>query len=108
MLRIRLAREGGKNKPAYAIVAAPQRSTRSRASQYLGFYDPTHNPPKLTLDKEKYAAWIKKGAQPSEAVEKLLAGTYQYVKYTPKKAEGEAETTKEKEKTNQTQAKGVS
>lgn len=108
MLKIRLAREGGKNKPAYNVVVAPQRSTRSRANQYLGFYDPTHNPPKLTLDKEKYAAWIKKGAQPSEAVEKLFAGTYQYVKYAPKKAGGEAEATKEKGKTNQTQAEGVS
>ncbi len=108
MLKIRLAREGGKNKPAYAIVAAPQRSTRSRASQYLGFYDPTHNPPKLTLNKEQYSAWIKKGAQPSEAVEKLVAGKYQYVKYAPKKTEGQTEATKEKEKTNQTQAGGVS
>lgn len=108
MLKIRLAREGGKNKPAYAIVAAPQRSTRSRASQYLGFYDPTHNPPKLKIEKEKYADLLKKGAQPTPAVEKLLAGTYQYVKYAPKKAAGEAEATKEKEKTNQTQAGGVS
>lgn len=108
MLKIRLAREGGKNKPAYSIVAAPQRSTRSRAKEYLGFYDPTHNPPKLTLDKEKYAAWIKKGAQPSEAVEKLVAGKYQYVKYAPKKAAGEAGATKEKEPTNQTQVQGVS
>jgi len=108
MLKIRLARVGGKNKPAYDLVVAPQRSTRSRAKERLGFYDPTHNPPKLKIDQEKYHDWLKKGAQPTPAVEKLVAGTYQYVKYSPKKSEEKAETGKAKEKENQTKDGGVS
>ena len=96
MLKIRLARYGGTNKPAYKIVVAPARSPRSRALAFLGYYDPGHTPSKLQIDKDKYEHFIKEGAQPTDAVVELLKGSYEYVKYEPK-TEGEKEDQDEKE-----------
>ena len=97
MLKIRLARYGGNNKPAYKIVVAPARSPRSRALAFLGYYDPAHNPPKFQIDKDKYDHWIKEGAQPTTAVVKLVEGSYEYVKYEQNQETGEGGKDGEKE-----------
>ncbi len=74
MLRIRLRRVGGTNAPAYRIVVSDSRRTpTAMVVEELGHYDPTKNPPILRLDREKAAAWIKKGATPSETVRSLIA-----------------------------------
>jgi|GEM_PF-465801 len=103
MLKVRLARFGTKNKPSYKIVVAEARSARSHALDFLGYYDPAHNPPKFQIDQEKYQKWLSQGAQPTEAVAKLLRGEYQYLKYEPQvggeeKEEGKEEETATKEK----------
>jgi len=70
--RIRLARYGRKKHPVYRIVVVDSRKPReSRPIEYLGTYDPILKEVK-NLNVEKALEWIKKGAQPSERVVKVL------------------------------------
>lgn len=66
-------RMGKKKQPMYRIVVVDGRSQRdSRYIEQIGRYEPLHNPSLIEIDNEKAAAWLAKGAQPSERVEKLL------------------------------------
>ncbi|MEP7216661.1 MAG: 30S ribosomal protein S16, partial [Anaerolineaceae bacterium] len=73
MIRIRLRRTGKKHRPSYRLVVADKPSKRDGAFlETLGSYDPHADPPLVTLDAERVKSWIGKGAQPSEAAEKIL------------------------------------
>ena len=73
MLRIRLRRVGAKKQPSYRIVVADSRAARDGAFvDQLGHYNPLTDPPTVTIDEEKARDWIRKGAQPSEAVARIL------------------------------------
>ena len=73
MLRIRLRRVGKKGRPSYRIVVADSRAPRDGAYvQWIGNYDPLYDPPKFNLDQDKARDWLKKGAQPSDAVRRIL------------------------------------
>ena len=73
MVKIRLTRGGAKKKPFYRIQAIDSREKRDgRPLEYLGTYDPNHDPVKLVLDTEKVDAWLEKGAQLSDTVSSLL------------------------------------
>jgi small subunit ribosomal protein S16 len=73
MLRIRLRRTGARNQPSYRIVVADSRKPRDGAFvDQLGHYNPRQDPPEVVIDEEKARAWISKGAQPSEAVQRML------------------------------------
>lgn len=76
-LKIRLARGGTKKKPVYRIVVAEARSPRDgRFLEKIGSYNPTlsdENPARLTIDAERAAEWMKKGAQPTDRVARFLA-----------------------------------
>ena len=71
---IRLRRMGTTKRPAYRVVVADSRSPRDgRFLEVLGHYSPLTEPPTVALDRAKIEAWIKKGAQPSHTVRKLIA-----------------------------------
>lgn len=71
--KIRLSRVGKKEKPIYRIVVTPARSKRNGKSlDILGYYDPTVKPPRFEFNQTKYEEWLKKGAQASQALRKLL------------------------------------
>lgn len=71
--RIRLRRTGTTKRPSYRVVVADQRSPRDgRFVELLGYYNPLADPPVLKIDTEKAAAWLKKGALPSNTVRHLL------------------------------------
>jgi small subunit ribosomal protein S16 len=73
-VKIRLMRMGAKKAPFYRVVVADSRSPRDgRFLENLGVYHPNNEPSKVEIDTEKAAAWLAKGAQPTEAVAKLLA-----------------------------------
>ena len=73
MLRIRLRRVGKRRHPYYRVVVADQRAKRDgRFVETLGSYDPHADPPLAKLDEERAREWLSKGAQPSEAAEKIL------------------------------------
>jgi small subunit ribosomal protein S16 len=72
-------RMGKKKQPTYRVVAADARSPRDgRFIEIVGHYDPRAEPSVIVIDNDKAAAWLRKGAQPTETVAKLLkiAGTY--------------------------------
>lgn len=73
MLRIRLRRVGKKGQAYYRVVVADQRFPRDgRFLESLGAYDPHASPPASDLNAERARHWLSKGAQPSEAAEKVL------------------------------------
>jgi len=72
-VKIRLTRIGSKKQPYYRIVVTDSRSPRDgKFIEKIGTYDPKTDPSTVVLDKEKAVEWIKKGAKPSNTVEKLF------------------------------------
>ena len=72
-VKIRLRRMGAKKAPFYRIVVADSRFPRDgRSIEEIGYYDPTKEPSVVKVDAEKVNEWIKKGAQPTDIVKKLL------------------------------------
>ena len=73
MLRIRLRRTGARNQPSYRIVVADSRKPRDGAFvDHLGHYNHRMDPPEVVIDENRAREWISKGAQPSEAVQRML------------------------------------
>lgn len=73
-VHIRLRRTGTTKRPAYRVVVADSRAPRDgRFIEVIGHYDPLTNPPTIRIEKDKAAAWLKKGAQPSNTVKHLMA-----------------------------------
>jgi small subunit ribosomal protein S16 len=73
MVKIRLARHGGKKRPIYRIVVANSESPRNgRYIEQVGTYDPTTKPVKVQFKAAKLKAWLSKGAQPTETVSQLI------------------------------------
>jgi len=69
MLKIRLRRMGAKFQPHYRVVVADARSPRDgRFVTILGYYDPRTEPPTIHVDEAQVVDWVRKGAQPTEAV----------------------------------------
>ena len=73
MVKIRLRRMGAKKSPFYRVVVADERYPRDgRFIEEIGYYNPMTTPAEIKIDAEKAAAWIAKGAQPTETVKALL------------------------------------
>jgi small subunit ribosomal protein S16 len=73
MLRIRLRRVGKKGKPSYRIVVADATAPRDGGYlEWIGNYDPMADPPAVTLKEDRAVQWLQKGAQPSDAVMRIL------------------------------------
>jgi small subunit ribosomal protein S16 len=71
--RIRLTRVGSKKNPIYRVVVADARSPRDgRFIEIVGRYNPQTDPSTISLDADKIQEWIGKGAQPSDAVKRLM------------------------------------
>lgn len=73
MVKLRLMRMGKTKQPTYRVVVSDSRSPRDgRFIEILGAYDPRQDPSVITIDNDKAVAWLNKGAQPTETVQKLL------------------------------------
>ena len=76
-LKIRLARGGSKKRPFYSVVVADSRMPRDgRFIEKIGTYDPRlpkDSEARVQIDGEKAAAWIKKGAKPTDRVGRFLS-----------------------------------
>ncbi len=71
---IRLRREGSNRRPRYRVVVTDSRSPRDgRFIEIIGHYNPVTDPPEVKIDRARAAEWIRKGAQPSNTVKKLIA-----------------------------------
>jgi small subunit ribosomal protein S16 len=74
MVVIRLKRTGAKGRPFYRVVVADSRYPRDgRFIEQLGYYDPLTDPSTFKIDAEKFANWVRQGAQPSESVAVMMA-----------------------------------
>jgi small subunit ribosomal protein S16 len=74
LLKIRLARVGKKKQPTYRVVVADARAPRDgKYVEIIGQYNPRTEPNTFVIDEEKARDWMRKGAQPTERMHKLLA-----------------------------------
>jgi small subunit ribosomal protein S16 len=72
-VRMRLTRVGSKKNPIYRVVVADSRSPRDgRFIEIVGRYNPQTDPSTIEFDESKVRDWLGKGAQPSNAVSRLL------------------------------------
>ena len=73
MVKIRLRRVGAKKQPHYRVVIADGSAPREgRFIEVIGTYNPRTDPPEMQIDAERAAYWLGVGAQPSEAVQRML------------------------------------
>ena len=83
-VKLRLMRMGKKKQPTYRVVAADSRSPRNgRFIEILGTYEPRAEPSVVKIDEDKAVAWLRKGAQPTETVEKLLKISGAWERFRP-------------------------
>ena len=72
MVVIRLCRVGSKNRPRYQVrVSDSRKAPNGRFIEHLGYFDSTKEK-KVVIDRDKYTAWLKKGAKPSQRVKSLF------------------------------------
>ena len=70
---MRLTRIGGTKDPVWRVVVADSRSPRDgRTIETIGRYNAQTNPSTVVLDEDRVRHWLSKGAQPSDAVRKLI------------------------------------
>jgi small subunit ribosomal protein S16 len=71
--KLRLARYGSKKRPFYRIVAADSSARRDgRFLEQIGTYDPTKNPPAVSLDRERVKHWLSTGAEATDTVKMVI------------------------------------
>lgn len=71
MVKIKLTMFGRKKAPFYRIVAITGKERREgKPLEVLGFWNPATK--EIKIEKEKMQAWIKKGAQVTAGVAKLI------------------------------------
>jgi small subunit ribosomal protein S16 len=79
MLRIRLSRVGKKRQPSYRVVVTDIEAKRDgRIVERIGHYDPRSKAQEYSIQEDRALYWLSVGAQPSDAVRRLLEkqGTY--------------------------------
>lgn len=76
MVRIRLRRIGLKGQPSYRIVVTDQRNPRDgRFIENIGHHNPRTEPETNQVNEERALYWLSMGAQPSDAVRRILKHT---------------------------------
>ena len=72
-VKLRLMRTGKTKQATYRVVVADERSPRDgRFIEIVGTYDPRPDPSMVKIDNDRAVNWLRRGAQPSEPVRKLL------------------------------------
>lgn len=73
MVTIRLRRMGKAKQPSYRLVVADSRSPRDgKFIEIVGHYNPVRQPKELNVKTDRVRHWLTVGAQPSDAVVRLL------------------------------------
>ncbi len=64
---------GSRKNPIWRVVVADQRSPRDgRVIEIVGHYNAQTNPSTIKVDEERVRDWLSRGAQPTDAVRKIL------------------------------------
>jgi len=85
-VKIRLKRMGKIRVPQYRVVVVDSRKKRDgKVIEEIGTYRPKEEPSYIAVERERAQYWLGVGAQPTEAVEKLLkiTGDWQTFKGLP-------------------------
>ena len=73
MVKIRLSRTGSKKQASYRVVVTDQKFKRDgRIVERIGNYSPRTDPLEYIIKEDRALYWLSVGAQPSDAVERLL------------------------------------
>ena len=73
MLKIRLSRTGAKRQASYRVVVADVEAPRDgRFVERIGHYNPRTEPLSYEIKEDRALYWLSVGAQPSDAVRRLL------------------------------------
>ncbi len=73
MVTIRLRRTGKTKQPSYRLVIADSRAPRDgKFIEVVGYYLPVRQPKVLEVKQDRVRYWLGVGAQPSDAVVRLL------------------------------------
>jgi small subunit ribosomal protein S16 len=81
-VKIRLLRMGKIRDPQYRIVVADSRTKRDgRAIEFVGIYQPKEHPSVIEVKSDRVQYWLSVGAQPSEAVQRILEKTGDWQKF---------------------------
>lgn len=73
MLRIRLTRTGKRGQPHYRIIVTDKKFKRDgRIVERIGHYNPRTDPLEYMIEEARALHWLSVGAQPSDAVRRLL------------------------------------
>ena len=81
-VKIKLKRLGKKLNPQYRIVVADSRTRRDgRAIEEIGLYHPKEEPSLIKVNSERAQHWLSVGAQPTEAVQRILEITGDWQKF---------------------------
>ena len=73
MVKIRLSRVGRKHKPTYRIVVSDSKSpNKGRFIDNIGHFNPRTEPESIVLKADRALHWLSQGAQPSDAVARIL------------------------------------
>lgn len=76
MVRIRLRRQGLKRQPSYRVVVTDQRKARNgKYLENIGHYNPRTRPATEIIQEDRALYWLSVGAQPSDAVRRMLEHT---------------------------------
>ena len=76
MVRIRLRRQGLKGQPSYRVVVTDKRKARNGSYlENIGHYNPRTRPSTEIIDEDRALYWLSVGAQPSDAVRRVLEHT---------------------------------
>ena len=70
---IRLKTMGTKKKIKHRLVVTDSKSPRNgRFIEEVGHWDPSKNPPTMSVKAARVEYWMKQGAKPSETVRSIL------------------------------------
>ena len=56
------------------MVADSRAARDGRFVEQVGHYNPRTDPPTIVVDEDKTLKWLRQGAQPSDAVKRVLRG----------------------------------
>ena len=96
MVRIRLRRVGAKKQPYYRIVVIKSEApTTGRPIESIGHFNPRTEPETFEIQEDRAIHWLGVGAQPSEAVLRLLQKSGIWEKFQAISAGEEVEVVEE-------------
>ncbi|MBN1933644.1 MAG: 30S ribosomal protein S16 [Anaerolineae bacterium] len=96
MVRIRLRRVGKIRQASYRVVVADSESPRDgKFIEEIGFYNPRQDPPTVEIQADRALYWLALGAQPSDAVARILRQTGVMAQFEALKAKPAQETVEE-------------